>query len=263
LQEWLDWAGRNPSVYDAAAAEAVAERILVSGFVEPITGRRVEGRALSRRDRNWREGVVANGLCSRMRAVMHLMQGVIGRHAAADVRIFATEAVTPFALLMRGLYPRFLGSEYGLDHKARDALFPIPHQDLTALTLPSDTFDLVSTNEVLEHVSDLDAGLHEIARVLKPDGWHVGTHPFLFMSEKSDLRTKIVDGALVHLMPPEYHGNPVDAAGGSLVFETPAWDIIPRARAAGFRTASMRFVTSERHGYLTENMGVFVLCAQK
>jgi SAM-dependent methyltransferase len=206
---------------------------------------------------------VANGVDSRQRAVLSLIEEKVGDRPKHEVRIFGTEAVTPFALRLRGEFVRFLGSEYGADDSAKAALFPIQHQDLTALTLPSASFDLVTTNEVLEHVPDLDAALREIARVLKPGGWHVGTHPFLFMDRESDLRARLVDGVVVNIKEPELHGNPVDPSGGSLVFETPGWDIIQRARSAGLRNAHMRFVASERHGFLTENTGVFVFCAQK
>jgi SAM-dependent methyltransferase len=191
------------------------------------------------------------------------MEEKLGAMPRADARIFAAEAVTGFALLLRGLFPRFLGSEYGADEQARRNLFPIRHEDLTNLTLPDESFDLVTTNEVLEHVSSIDAALSEMARVLKSGGWHIGTHPLRFMDQDSERRAQIIEGELVHLKEPEYHGNPVDAERGSLVFETPGWDIVARARKAGFRHAHMRFIASERHGILSENTGVFVFCAQK
>ena len=197
-----------------------------------------------------------------MRAVLALIDEKVGARPPDKVQIFATEAVTSFALRMRGRFARFHGAEYGADAAARRALYPIPHEDLTALSLPSGSFDLVTTNEVLEHVPDIDAALREIARVLKPGGWHVGTHPFLPMAEAGDQRSLLLDGEVAHLMAPEYHGNPVDS-GGSLVFETPGWNIIGRAKAAGFSNVHMRFIASERHGYITANTGVFVLCAQK
>jgi SAM-dependent methyltransferase len=263
LTQWKEWAANTPGLFVAAEADAIAARILARGFIEPLTNRIIGPGEIVHSGRNWREGLQANGLNSRMRAVLALIAEHVAARPAAEIRIFAPEAVTSFALLMRGHFARFLGTEYGLDENARAALFPIQHQDLTALDLPDASFDLVTTNEVLEHVPDLDAALRELARVLKPGGWHIGTHPFWFMSENSDLRAKLANGRVVHLKEPEYHGNPVDPSGGSLVFETPGWNIIERAIAAGFSAAHMRFVASEHHGYLTENTGVFVFCAQK
>jgi SAM-dependent methyltransferase len=164
--------------------------------------------------------------------------------------------------LLRGIFPRFIGSEYAQDEAGYAALYPIPHEDLTALSLPSESFDIVSTNEVLEHVPDIDAALYQIARVLRPGGVHIGTHPFRFTSAEGDLRSRLENGTIVYLKEPEYHGNPVDPAG-SLVFETPGWDIVDRANAAGFSHATMRFVASESQAVITENTGVFVLFARK
>jgi hypothetical protein len=60
--------------------------------------------------------------------------------------------------------------------------------------------------------------------------------------KKSDLRTIVRDGQLIYLKPAEFHGDPVNPSGGSLVFELPAWDILERAKAAGFTSAYMRFI---------------------
>jgi SAM-dependent methyltransferase len=263
LGSWSAWAARNPAVFRPEVASAIGRRILRTGFQEPLTGRTVAPDDITGPETNLREGLLANGLISRNRAVLALIAEATAGQPPYGVRIFATEAVTAFALVLRGIFPRFLGSEYGFDAAAREALFPIQHQDLTALDLPDGRFDLVTTNEVLEHVPDLDAALREIARVLKPGGRHIGTHPFWLMHETGDVRSRLVDGQVVHLKEPEYHGNPVDPDGGSLVFETPGWDIVARARAAGFSEASMRFVASESRGYLTEHIGVFVFCARK
>jgi SAM-dependent methyltransferase len=49
-----------------------------------------------------------------------------------------------------------------------------------AMPLESDTFDFVVASEVLEHLSvdQRRAGLKEIARILKPGGWFLGTVPY-------------------------------------------------------------------------------------
>ena len=262
LDQWTSWVSLNPEVYDLSRADRFAQRIMRQGFLEPLTGRVARPSDIDGSHSNWREGLVAHGLNTRMRAVLALLDECVGDRPKGEVSIFATEGVTAFALKMRGIFAKFLGSEYGLNEAAVRGLYPIVHQDLMALTLPSKSFDIVTTNEVLEHVPDLDAALREIVRVLKPGGWHIGTHPFHFTRTLGDLRSRLVDGRIEYLKEPEYHGNPVDPAGGSLVFETPAWDIIERAQAAGFARAHMRFVASETYGIVTQNMGVFVLCAQ-
>lgn len=264
LAEWRAWADKNAWVYDRRKADELAGRILKSEFIEPLTDARIEPSEIDGSTSNWREGLAARGLVTRARAVLALIELALRDVLWIDAKIFATEAVTGFALRLRGKYPRFLGSEYAAHKAARDALYPIPHQDLMALTLPANTFDLVSTNEVLEHVPSIDVALREIWRVLKPGGCHIGTHPFRFDCPDGDRRAAFVDGKMVYLkLPPEIHGNPADPTGGSLVFETPGWDIIERAKKVGYRDAHMRFVACLEQGFITENTGLHVFIAQK
>ncbi len=159
--------------------------------------------------------------------------------------------MTPVALRLRGRFPKFLGSEFTLDNERRADMYPIPFQDLTELSLPSATFDLVTTNEVFEHVPDLDAALKELSRILKPGGWHIGTHPFTY-TDKSVVKARLENGEVIYLSEPEYHGDPFNDHG-SLVFEIPGWDILDRARSAGFTEAYMRMLVSQYHGCIASN----------
>ena len=258
FEDWRAYAGAHPRVCDPAAQDAIGARILANGFREPLTGRRAEPAQIARGP-DWREGLAAFGLNARQRSVLKLLDAMRAGRDAHELRIFAAEALTPLALVLRGCFARFLGAEYAATPAIRDWLYPIPHEDLTRLSLASDTFDVVTTNEVLEHVPDIDAALREIARVLVPGGWHVGTVPFAWTMPTGIVRAVLREGRVEHRMEPEFHGNPMDAAAGSLVYEIPGWDLLPRAREAGFRTAHIRLLTSEHHGYLDS----FVFCARK
>ena len=62
-----------------------------------------------------------------------------------------------------------------LDYTTADLDSPIAdlHLDVTAIDQPSDTYDVVICNHVLEHVSDANKAFSEIKRILKPDGWAI------------------------------------------------------------------------------------------
>ena len=92
-------------------------------------------------------------------------------------------------------------------------------ENLERLTFPADTFDLFVTQDVLEHVFDPAAAVREIIRVLKPGGAHVFTAPKHFGLRQTCCRATLNKGQVVHLLPPDYHGNPI-ADGRSLV----TWD---------------------------------------
>jgi SAM-dependent methyltransferase len=72
-------------------------------------------------------------------------------------------------------------------------------EDLTRLTYPSGSFDLVLTSETLEHVPNLGRGLAEIGRVLVPGGWHIFTVPWLPGVERTYARAIArPDGTMEH-----------------------------------------------------------------
>lgn len=259
LEEWKAFAAANPFVYSADLARETAwTRLQANGFIEPITHRVVPGSEINFGD-SLREGLENNHISSRVRAVLHEIERFGVDHST---RIYGAEAMTAFAMMMRGRFPRYYGSEYGSTEAVRQQMFPIPHEDLTQLSFKDEAFDVVTTNEVLEHVPDLDAALREMARVLRPGGRHIGTMPFALVQEVGIVKARIVDGELVHLMEPEYHGNPFEE-GGALVFEVPGWNVLERARAAGFSDAWIQFAWSVRHGYFTENTGVALLVLEK
>ncbi|HXJ77249.1 MAG TPA: class I SAM-dependent methyltransferase [Candidatus Methylomirabilis sp.] len=93
------------------------------------------------------------------------------------------------------------------------------NEDLEALTFPDETFDLVITQDVFEHVLRPDRAFAEIARTLKPGGAHVYTVPY-YRGRKTVVRAEPdAGGGVRYLMEPEYHENPVDPRGSLVVTE--------------------------------------------
>lgn len=246
-----------------AQIDDIGRDILLSGCQEPLTGRRIPPESLTA-GTGWREGLACDGISSRVRGVMRCIEMFVEEQTLLSPRIYAAEGLTHFALRLRGLYPRFVGSEFTTDRQRKEWMYPIPCEDLQQLSLPSNSFDVVSTNEVLEHVPSIDRALAEIFRVIRPGGWHFGTVPFRFMDERGQRRAMIDrSGKTLHLMEPEYHGDPMNE-GGVLVFELPGWDLIERARNAGFCDVFMKFMVSSTYGVLSEHIGgVLVFCCQK
>jgi SAM-dependent methyltransferase len=76
-------------------------------------------------------------------------------------------------------------------------------EDLTRLTYPDESFDLVLTSETLEHVHDLTAALGEIRRVLRPGGRHIFTIPLLPGVPKTFARTVVRPDGTHELRAPQ------------------------------------------------------------
>ncbi len=174
------------------------------------------------------------------------------------------EGLTPFAAAVRGRFLFSLGTEYAPDEDARRRIFPVPHCDILKPELPPGSFDLIVSNDVLEHVPDLSGGISGMASLLKPGGVMLAIFPFAYMSEETLIKAVLEDGGIRHLTEPEYHGNPVDPEAGSLVFAIPGWDILDVCIREGFSGAEMIFIAAPEEGIVaTELAGVFVLRAVK
>ena len=261
IDEWLELT-RSIDVFDRNRMRAIAERAAKEGVTGLHLGFDPAPQIVDYGDGlHW--GIDSAGLDCRSRAVLDLIEGSKfggGKHT----RIYGGEAFSAVALALRGRYAQYLGSQYIPDPAQRVHLYPVEHQDLQALTLPSNSFDIVVTLEVLEHIPDLPAALAEQARVLRAGGFMLATFPFAWNSRKNIQKAVLQDGEIKHLVDePEYHGNPMTNEG-ILVFQVPGWELIETAKAAGFSRAGYIFYSTGVGGIIGHDLiGQFVFIAYK
>jgi SAM-dependent methyltransferase len=86
-------------------------------------------------------------------------------------------------------------------------------EDLEHQTFADEIFDLVITQDVFEHLFRPDLAIREIARTLRPGGAHVCTVPLVRDHHPSVRRARIVNDKVDHILPPEYHHNPMTDDG--------------------------------------------------
>ncbi|MCP4036966.1 MAG: class I SAM-dependent methyltransferase [bacterium] len=263
LEAWRRLRSSHPWIADPASTHAIVAHASKHGIESAHLGV-VAADEVRVTGSNYRENFHARGLNARQRAVLECLTQRLGDADPSALRIYAPEAVTPFARHMAECFPGFEGSEY-LPHPLQRRRFPdVAHQDLTALDLTDACFDAVVCNEVFEHLADLDTALAEIARVTRHDGWLVSTFPFAYERGESLVKAARDGDAIRFVETPEYHEDPVSGERGALVFEIPGWDIIGRVEAAGFTAAEMVFCSSARRGLCARDLaGVFVLCARR
>lgn len=237
-----------PELFSSDTEREIVQSVLKGGIASEFLGRIGPADIIVSGD-EMRESLWCNGLNSRMRAMLDEIVGYGTANGIADddLKIYGHEAITKFALTLRGRYPKFIGSEFCRTQSQREEIFPIQHGDVCALALPSGAFHLVVSGDVLEHVADLDAALREAARILKPGGQMLATFPFAFDNPVSERYASMKNGAPVFHAEPIYHSNPMDQAG-ALVFEIPGWDIIDRGIAAGFSDVFMRVICDKSRG---------------
>jgi SAM-dependent methyltransferase len=263
LAEWQAFCAAQPAYLDQAFIASVADRIRSNGFDFTFINYHVQADEMIFIGDNYRETIVFRGINARNRAVLDELIYRVGDAAPASYRIYSPEALSPFALMVRGRFPRFVGSEYTDDPAMRSELYPIEVQDLLALTLRSDSFDAVVVNDVFEHLPDIPAGLGEITKILKCGGVLISTFPFAAFSQHGPIKAKRTISGDEHFDRPEYHDDPM-RPGGALVYQIPGWDILDACRTAGLSSARMVYVFSERRGIIAPHFGgVFILAASK
>jgi SAM-dependent methyltransferase len=181
--------------------------------------------------------------------------GLGRRHA-----MYATEQRTPLFTYLKANYPYVTGSEFlggDLPFGSTTAT-GIRNENMTGLTFASDSFDAVLSFDVLEHVPDYPRALAEVYRVLRPGGSFLFSVPFNPGSTRTIVRARVRDdGSIEHQLEPEYHGDPL-SADGILCFQNFGWDLLERARDAGFAHADALFYWSEPLGYLGVEQVMFL-----
>lgn len=99
---------------------------------------------------------------------------------------------------------KFTFSEYFPTNKSR-YVNGIRNEDVQRLTFNSESFDLITTTEVFEHVPNYLKGFKEVYRALKKDSFFCFTVP-IFRSSKQICKLH-QDGSLLWLGPEEFHGS--------------------------------------------------------
>ena len=237
------------------------------GILEPFTGEHIPPEAIQIHGPNYRESLIANGLLSRNRAMLMVLEQRYGSlEQLGQQDVYLVEALTGFALWLRRQLgeQRLICTEFLEDAEQRFS--DIPHQDLCRLTFSDASFDLVLCNELFEHVQDLELAFREIARVLRPGGRLLATCPLAFGQRETIVKAvhNPATGEPEVSGEPDYHGDPVRPKQGSLVYRIPGWEILEQLQQAGFAEARMHHIASWKHGVLGSDLpGVLVIEAER
>ncbi|MDP2852238.1 MAG: class I SAM-dependent methyltransferase [Gallionella sp.] len=129
-------------------------------------------------------------------------------------------------------------------------------ENLEALTFADASFDLVVTQDVMEHVMNPDRAFSEIARTLKPGGAHVFTVPW-YAPKPTFIRAAEIGEGIEYFAEKDYHGNPIDEGGALVVTE---WGMgLPEFIFKHSGLVTTVFVTRDRHmGLAGEFIEAFV-----
>lgn len=91
-------------------------------------------------------------------------------------------------------------------------------EDLESQTFSDESFDIIITQDVLEHILRPEKAIAEIGRTLKRGGAHVFTVPWYHWKD-TVIRAVPENKSVRHLVEPDYHKNPIDPEGSLVVTE--------------------------------------------
>ncbi|RYZ08846.1 MAG: class I SAM-dependent methyltransferase [Myxococcales bacterium] len=131
-------------------------------------------------------------------------------------------------------------------------------QDLERQTFADGSFDLVVTQDVLEHVFDARQALREITRTLKPGGLHVFTVPWYYWRPTVVRARRDASGSVEYLLPPDYHGNPIKPQARSLVVTEWGRELLEVIDGAAGTTTEVHRLDDANRGISGAFVDVFV-----
>jgi ubiquinone/menaquinone biosynthesis C-methylase UbiE len=153
-------------------------------------------------------------------------------------RIYEPGTVGPFRSYFKQL-PYYHQSDFyeNSEDAAKNPL--LPHQNLEALSYADETFDLVISSDILEHVRRPAVAFSESARVLRVGGYNIFTVPLQDpIPRKTIVRVSVEGDRDIPILPEHYHGN--GKGGRSLVYTDFGADIVEMLSEAGFSASFQR-----------------------
>lgn len=110
-------------------------------------------------------------------------------------------------------------SHFFSDHPGEREVNGIMNINLEEQSLENESFDLVVTQDVFEHLYNPKAAFKEIARTLKRGGAHAFTVPLMNKSGKTQQWSeRNPDNTINFFYGEEYHGNPIDNSGSPVAW---------------------------------------------
>lgn len=123
------------------------------------------------------------------------------------------------SLTLKGQCPGYIPSHYYPGLIEGQIINGCQNINLENQRFENDLFDIVITQDVVEHLYNPINAFREISRTLKPGGAHIFTVPLVNKQLPSQKWSELnSNGKIDFLFQPEYHGNPVDDSGSPVAW---------------------------------------------
>ena len=145
---------------------------------------------------------------------------------------------------LRASFPDFLFSEYMPGRMPGAAYGGVRNEDVQCLTFADESLDVLTSNQVFEHVPNDLLAYAECFRVLKPGGALIFTVPLYDTPATEQVARLAADGSIEWMEKPDYHDSRLTGPRSVPVF----WrhsirDVTQRVLTAGFRRVTVEQVS--------------------
>jgi SAM-dependent methyltransferase len=162
------------------------------------------------------------------------------------------------SLKIKKLNINYKASQFYSGHKSGALVNNFINQNLENQTFEDESFDLVITQDVMEHVMNPDKAFAEIARTLKPGGAHIFTVPLVNKFQPTEKWAELDENSnLRFLKEPEYHGNPIDPKGSPVTMHW-GYDIVEHIKSASGLDTEIIYMDDLHYGIRAEFIEVLV-----
>ncbi|OUL79970.1 methyltransferase domain-containing protein [Paraburkholderia hospita] len=151
--------------------------------------------------------------------------------------VYNTESTGPLHLALRDIAGYTYSEYFGSDVPRGGEVGGIRNEDLQCLSFADESFDLVLSSDVLEHMPRPYDAHREIYRVLKPGGRHIFTVPFYPWEALDEVRAVETDSRVEYFGEKLYHGDPVRPGEGVLVWTIFGLQMIVELASIGFQVS--------------------------
>ena len=165
-----------------------------------------------------------NYICSncksipRERALMYLIEKFYPNYNLLDIHE-SSPCKRGASLKLQNKCPNYIASQYYGESDKGKIINGYRNENLESQTFKDESFDLVITQDVMEHIFNPQSAFREIARTLKPGGAHIFTVPLINKERTTECWAKLDDNNnIIFLKEKEYHGNPINPKGSPVTF---------------------------------------------
>jgi hypothetical protein len=208
----------------------------------------------------WRDQLICNscGSIPRERALMCVLTMLYPNWRELSIHE-SSPAGRGASIKLKEECPAYVASQYDMNCPF-GTLHPTCNyrsEDLENQTFDSETFDIVITQDVFEHLFHPDKAIREIERTLRPLGSHIMTVPIVNKALPSKRRASRYGDQVTHHTEPQYHNNPIDSKG-SLVTIDWGYDIVNYLSQSSGLATSLFYIDDVSRGIRAEYIEVVV-----